>query len=526
MSPSGSAPVFVRSEPLVPRSRVIPNRTIIGNRGSGKSVALERMMLEVADRASILLLDWPGTLADRMAARMIEVGQEHRLVVDKALWTDRMPRWPFWAEPTAADSLRRAIEQEAAIEGLLAACFGRRYQKDGTLAPNTYRAAEAALAVYLGIPATHRPPLDRLACLFRPRDAVGSWMLQATADRQAATFFLDSRKTALRSPSQWDYLVGPGGRLLEVLASPAIWPRCGSSLDWRELIRSKRHFYLGMEGLPATAAASLAVLAYAPAIEAVRRLFEETGESHPLVVVLEEAGALGLVTPVVLTAMQAYRKHGVSVWAASQTVEDFRDEATFEALLAMSEHHWHQMASGVERAARDCANPTYDPDRVLHERKRPVIRGHASVATETVRLDREGRIVGRTRGRAFRPLIGVEVIREYDNPANHEAELRRALSTLRVGERIVRETDGTVRRESLPLPEQPFGPFADEVITIDGRTRPLGWHRLHAAYDRIRSSPIYLPPPVWTLPPSPAPSVPTRTPPPPTGSATRGMLGS
>jgi hypothetical protein len=525
MAPSASASASARSDPPAPRPDVIPNRTIIGNRGSGKSVSLERMMTEVAREASVLLIDWPGTLADRMAARMIEDGQEHRIVVDKALWTDRMPRWPFWAEPSADDPLRRAIEEEAAIEGLLAACFGRRYQKDGTLVPNTHRAAEAALAAYFGIPQERRPPLDRLACLFRARDPVGGWMLEATAGREAAAFLLDARKTALRSPQQWDYLVGPGGRLLSVLSSPAVWPRSGHSLDWRELIRARRHFYLGMEGLPATVAASLAVLTYAPALEAARRLFEETGESHPLVVVLEEAGALGLVTPVVLTAMQAYRKHGVAVWVASQTVEDFRDEATLEALLAMSEHHWHQMASGVERAARDCAGPTYDPDRVLHERRRPVVTGHASVATETTRLDREGRITGWTHGRTLRPVLGTEVIREYENPANHEAELRKELSTLRVGERIVREVDGTVRRESLPLHEDPFGPFADEIITRDGVTRPLGWHRLHTAYDRIRSSPVYLPPPVWT-PPSPARSAPTPTPTPPTAGVPSGMHGS
>lgn len=63
---------------------MIPNRTIIGNRGSGKSVSLEVMMAEVAEEASILLIDWPGSLADRMTGRLVERGLEGRLIVDRA----------------------------------------------------------------------------------------------------------------------------------------------------------------------------------------------------------------------------------------------------------------------------------------------------------------------------------------------------------------------------------------------------------------------------------------------------------
>src|SRR5947209_2196438 len=112
---------------------MIPNRTFIGNRGSGKSVSLEVMMMEIAEQASILLIDWPGTLADRMVGRLCERVHERRLIVDKAQWTDRVPRWPFRPEVLTSDRLTKQMREEAANEDFLQGLFARRYEKDGTL---------------------------------------------------------------------------------------------------------------------------------------------------------------------------------------------------------------------------------------------------------------------------------------------------------------------------------------------------------------------------------------------------------
>lgn len=505
---------------------MIPNRVIIGNRGSGKSISLEVMMTEIAREASLLLIDWPGTLADRMAGRMCEMGLEDRLIVDKARWTDRMPQWSFRPESKAADPLARQAEERSGNEMLLEGLFARRYQKDGSLSPNTYRSALAALAVYFGIDEAVRPPINYMSRLFSIRDDLGAWMLDVTRDQSAASIFRDAARVGIRSPQQWDYLVGAGGRLLDVLSSPAIWPRNGHSLDWQAAIRDRKHFYLGMEGLSQGEATSLAILAYTPAIQAARQLAEATGRAYPLVVILEEAGALGLVTPLIITAMQAYRKYGVSVWVISQAVQDFRDEETFESLLAMSEHYWHQMASGVERAARDCADPTFDPNRVLHTRERTALVGYETVPVVTTQHGASGRTRGTSRSITQRPILGVQIDSDYDNPANHAAECRRQLSTLRVGERFYRGLDGTVCREVVPMPGEPWGPFASEEIIIGSRTRTFATHRLEQVYRRIRSSPLYQPPPVWTHPPSPTPSAPTPIPAPATGREPSGMHGS
>ena len=131
---------------------------------------------------------------------------------------------------------------------------------------------------------------------------------------------------------------------------------------------------------------------------------------------------------------------------------------------------------------------------------------------ETDQLDAHGFKKGRSRSTAYRPVLGVQIEATYDNPANHAAELRARLSTLHVGQRFFRGLDGTVRSESVAMPKLPFGPFADEEITLGGKKQSLFTHRLQATFDRIRSSALYQPSPSWNTPPSLLPSGPTPTP--------------
>src|SRR5205807_7128249 len=69
-------------------------------------------------------------------------------------------------------------------------------------------------------------------------------------------------------------------------------------------------------------------------IHAVRRHFAETQQPLPVVLVLEEAGALGLVTPFVLGALQELRKAGLAIHLITQSTLDFGDRPLVEVLLA------------------------------------------------------------------------------------------------------------------------------------------------------------------------------------------------
>lgn len=475
------------------------NRTIIGNRGSGKSVSLENMIVESAPSASMVVIDWPGTLADRHAARLTEMGLESRLVADKALWTDKLPQWPFLPESTSTDPLRREIDEDITRQNAMAGFFGRRGVKDGSLKPATFRSANAALAVYQGV--TVKPPLHWILKLFRRGDNDARWMLEQTRNQWASDVFRDADRG---NPQNREFLLGAGQRLLEILQSPVLWGRNGDSLDWKQFIRTKGHYSLDMSGIPQPLAKALGVFVYNSAINANIELFNETHQAHPLIIVLEEAGALDLVTPIIVGAMQAWRKAGISVWIVSQTTNDFEDQDAFEQILSMSEHYWHQMASGVERAARDCAAPTFDANKVIHTEERSVIKDYSPQASKTVTTDDKGHTRSVSESVNYRPVLGVQVQKTYDNPQNHEAEFRRELSTLGVGVRFSRSAEGIVRRESVQMMEEPWGIHSTEVITYRGVTQSMYRHRLYGeVYPRVRSRPTYAPPPIQWQPPTP-----------------------
>ena len=143
---------------------------------------------------------------------MIERGWEGRLIVDEAGWTERMPQWRFRPQVQSTDPLKRQIDEQAATEELLLGVFARRYQQDGSLAPNTYRSPGRPPRL-LRHPRAGEADARSHHAPFRSRDPIGQWMLDETADREAATVFLDAGRIAVRSPQQWDYLVGAGGRL-------------------------------------------------------------------------------------------------------------------------------------------------------------------------------------------------------------------------------------------------------------------------------------------------------------------------
>src|SRR5205814_3669050 len=99
-------------------------------------------------------------------------------------------------------------------------------------------------------------------------------------------------------------------------------------------------------------------------IQAVRRHFAATQRPLPVVLVLEEAGALGLVTPFVLTALQELRKAGLAIHLITQSSLDFCDPSLFELVLANTPWQaWYQCLAPADQelGAKVLANATFDP---------------------------------------------------------------------------------------------------------------------------------------------------------------------
>ncbi len=189
----------------------------------------------------------------------------------------------------------------------------------------------------------------------------------------------------------------------------------------------------------------------------MRGHFARTRAPLPVVLVLEEAGALGLVTPFVLSALQELRKAGLAVHLITQSSLDFGDPSVFEAMLAnVPWQAWHQVLAPADQelGARALANATFDPLSVHFSRLRQV--------------------GGESHSDPY-----------YRPPSLHEQEYRTRLASLRVGERLVRDRRG-VRRET--------------VRRLPGRWPwALSERRTRAVIADIRSGTCYLAPPVPSL---------------------------
>src|SRR5205823_4625466 len=91
------------------------------------------------------------------------------------------------------------------------------------------------------------------------------------------------------------------------------------------------------------------------------------------VLVLEEAGALGLVTPFVLGALQELRKAGLAIHLITQSTVDFGDSDLFQAILANTPWQaWYQVLSPADQelGAKALANVTFDAHAVHFTRTR------------------------------------------------------------------------------------------------------------------------------------------------------------
>jgi len=293
---------------------------------------------------------------------------------------------------------------------------------------------------------------------------------------------------------------GPARRLLElVCASEVVRLRSRPGLfDWLEALRGRKLIAFDGGGIRSRELKrSLFLIASMHVVHAVRRHFAETQQPLPVVLVLEEAGALGLVTPFVLTALQELRKAGLAIHLITQSSLDFGDRSLHELLLAHTPWQaWYQCLSPADQelGARALANATFDPLSVHYTRTRAVQDGVERVETasrgesydprtlEALRSDERSGTALRTRYRHLSEDY-------YKSPQLHEQEYRTKLATLRIGERLVRDREG-VRRERVKPVRPPW-------------LRPISEASTRDLIERIRRDAIYQPCP------APQPTPPT-----------------
>jgi hypothetical protein len=461
-------PSFFRSwlDRLVRRSAE-SSRVIIGSTGSGKSEGELVDLVRVADRrdCSVVLLDGHGPLAAAAAGHWAARGHEARIVYEPLDATDRVLAWEMLPQPTSDDPSTCRLE-EAEIREEIAQCFLAQRNLP-TLNDRAYTKEWLDAAIALCITQPGPEPLPSLLAAFRIDAAPYERLLAHCRQPDLIAKFRDLERVKRRNPVQYETLTGPARRILElVCASEVVRLRSRPGpFHWLSALRERRLIAFDGGGVRSRELKrTFFLLSTLHVIQAVRRSFAETRHPLPVVLVLEEAGALGLVTPFVLWALQELRKAGLSIHILSQSSLDFGDSSLFESILGNSPWQaWYQCLSVADQelGAKALTNAAFDPNAVQFTRERSVPEGQS--------LDSPWRARMR------------QVIDPYlKSPSLQEQEYRTRIATLRVGERLVRTRTAVFReRVRMLRPPSVIGGF-------EAATR--------AAIERVRTQPLYLPP--------------------------------
>ena len=434
---------------------------------------------------AVVLLDGHGPLAFRAAGQWISRGHEARLVYEPLDATGRVLCWPMLTRSTSDTSSGRKIE-DAQIRDEVAQCFiAQRNLPSLADRPWTKEWLEAAIDLCLSQALTR--PLPTLLDAFRAGTAGYERLIRGSDRPDVIEKFRGLERLRRRNEVQYESLVGAARRLIEpVCESEVVRLRSRpGAFDWTDSLREHGLIVFDGGGIRSTEVKrTLFLLVSMQVIHAVRRHFAASQRALPVVLVLEEAGALGLVTPFVMLALKELRKAGLAIHLITQSALDFADPATFELILSGTPWQaWYQSLAPADQeiGAKALANATFDPLSVHFVRNRTVAAGSHRVENVSHGKSYDGhhRLVRLDRRSGTVHVTSYKSVAEpsYKTPQLWEQEHRTHLATLRVGERLVRERGGVRRERVRPL---------TELSGFDAETS-LG-------IARVRRGPMYLPP--------------------------------
>jgi hypothetical protein len=444
------------------------SRVIIGSTGSGKSEGELVDLVRLADQGThaVVLLDGHGPLAFHAAGHWAARGHEPRLVYEPLDAVDRVLCWNMLPLSKANHPSRRLLENAETRDDLVQIFLAPRDLLTVIDRPWTKEWLDAAIALGLSQPVAH--PLPVLLSAFRIGSSEYERLLGETEQPDLVAKFRALEQVQRRNPVQYESLTGASRRLLEVVcASEVVRQRARPGpFEWHAALQARKLLAFDGGGVRSRELKrAMFLLVSMQVIHTVRWHFAQTRQALPVVLVLEEAGAMGLVTPFVMAAFQELRKAGLAIHLLTQSSLDFGDTTLFERLLGNAPWQaWYQVLSPADQelGAKALTNASFKAKAVHFTRDRMLPTG-------------TGSDLGALR-RGYRRVTDPY----YQAPQLQEQQYRTALATLQTGERLVRDRSG-VHRE---------------------RVRMLRPPRLHGGFDaatraviaRIREQPWYLPP--------------------------------
>jgi hypothetical protein len=459
-----------------PATLPVTHTLVCGVSRSGKSEAELSRLVPLAERndCSIVLLDPPGTLAEKFLLHLRARGLDARVLYDRLADTDRVPGYDWLLGSTNPDPLQREAENDERIREFAAILLRRRGIQDPAATPVIEEGLLAALRLYL---AQATPlPLPRLAGVFDHRSDAHASLLARCTDPALVRKF---QAYAALSPTARRTEVAPAERILRgVCTSPPFRVRSGeATFDLGQFLDGRGILILDGSSRGNLSRDAASVMMGAVILRVIQHC--RTGAKSKVVLVLDEAVSAGLIGVHESQALSEAGKWGLEFHILIQNPFSFpSDEIRGNVLQNCWRHEWFRQGSpeAARLAAEDIAIPLLDPLRIHHTEYRVRSRdaGYERVQAEA-RSETFGRH-GETTGRSasWRTVLWprrsevTDAQRRYTALTDQILLVQKKLMRLRPGYRFVRCDRITPVPEYVPMLRSPTLAFGGEQ-RISGR---------------------------------------------------------
>lgn len=384
---------FLRRLLRRPTTPPVTHTLICGASRSGKSEAeLSHLVpLARAGQTAIIVMDPPGTLAQKFLMHLHALGIADRVIYDRLADTDRVPGYD-WLLPSAnPDPLQREAENDERIREFAAILLRRRRIHDPALTPVIEEGLLAALGLYL---AQRSPcPLPWVADVFDLGSKERAHLLAHCTEPKLVRKFQDY---AALSPTARRAETGPAERILRaVCLSPAFRVRSGSAtIDLGRFLDEKGILILDGSSRGNLSRDAAAVMMGAVLLRVIQHC--RSGAKSRVALVLDEAVNAGLIGVHESQALSEAGKWGLEFHILIQNPFSFaNEEIRGNVLQNCWRHEWFRQGSpeAARLAAEDVGTPILDPLKIHHVeyRIRTADTGYDRVHTTSTSQSVDGR---------------------------------------------------------------------------------------------------------------------------------------
>lgn len=480
---------------------------ICGATGSGKSeaelVQLKREAL--SGKTSIILADPHGTLAEEFLIHLAECHLLHRVIYDKLSETDLVPIYDWLTPSTEKDELQRESENYLRMHKFMQLLIRQGGLQTTQGRPIINKGLEDALKLYLY---QDKPvPITWLRELYTPNSGVAAYMVAHCTDEDTRRQF---ERYSNFNAQTLNYHTGPADtRLRELLGTPSLRARTGEpSFDNDEFLEKKGILILSGKDCDPDAASVMMSAMTLKAYDFCRRK-----QTHPVLVVLEEAVNARLVGPQEVQMLAEVRKWGMRFRILVQAI-NFPDIELRKGILQNTEHTWFYQSDpeSAALAAADVATRIVDPLKVHHTetRTRNADDGFEMIENTShgKSKDKHGHTISKTSNTSHSVVRKTrevtEVINRYMSLSDQVTLAQQKLMKQQPGWRWY---SGDLGPHYEPMEKHLWhhlsgilsGPLSEQAIAR------LKDAKLQKAIARVKESPVYRKPSLTPIPSNPEP---------------------